>query len=255
MEAKELLFTPKKQSMFKKNPLLGVSLFTKIFFLCGEFLAKISDSESNIAYTDRYIERFWRLNFETCFAKLFVSGREYLSPKTSYVYMSNHESWMDIPAMFGAVPGSLRMVSKIGLMQVPIVGHAMVSGGFIAVDRKNRSRAIKQLENAKKQLREGISIWISPEGTRSRDGSLGPFKKGGFHLARDLGCPIVPVYIEGAQEVMPSDGLTVYTNRSITVHFCPPISTDNYDRAHTIELIERVRKAILDKKKECEIKI
>lgn len=227
-------------------------MWTKSLFLCTEYLMKAVTSGTDVLTTDKYIERFWRVHMQSSMTTLYRTGIEYLNPHETYVFMSNHESWMDIPAMFATVPSSLRMVSKAGLMQLPIVGHAMYNAGFIAIDRQNRSRAIKQLEHAKDRLNKGISIWMAPEGTRSRDGSLAPFKKGGFHLARDLGKSIVPVYIEGAGDVMPADGMWIYPNRSITVHFCKPISTEGYDRGHTDELIQKVRQAMLDKKHECQ---
>lgn len=252
MADRELLYTPKKRGLFKRSPLYGIAMFAKSFAICSEYLMSSNRALLTSAETDAYIARFWHIHFEGSKTTLFVTGRELLTPGASYVFMSNHESWLDIPAMFAAVPSGLRMVSKIELMKLPVVGQAMLNAGFIAVDRRNRNKAIRQLEHAKDRLRSGLSIWIAPEGTRSRDGSLLPFKKGGFHLARDLGKPIVPVYIEGAAQVMPSDSLWVYPNKSITVHFCEPIPTTSYDRSNTTELIEVVREAILKKKKECQ---
>lgn len=252
MEKKELIFKPKRGALFKRSPFCVFSLIAKSILLCTEYLIKTASSKNIIKLTDEYTQRFWRLHFATSKTSLYVSGLELLEPKETYVFMSNHGSWMDIPAMFASAPNSLRMVSKVELMKLPILGHAMYNGGFIAVDRKNRSLAIKQLEHAKELLRNGISVWIAPEGTRSRDGSLAPFKKGGFHLARDLGKSIVPIYIEGAEKVMPADTIFVYPNKSITVHFCKPVSTDGYDRHTTNLLIEKVRNAILDKKQACE---
>jgi 1-acyl-sn-glycerol-3-phosphate acyltransferase len=144
------------------------------------------------------------------------------------------------------------MISKAGLMAVPLLGPAMAKAGFIAIDRQNRRRAISQLELAKERLQSGISIWISPEGTRSRDGSVMPFKKGGFHVARELGLPIIPVYIQGAYEIMPADGLTVHTNKSIIVHFCEPVATAEYNKNDTNYLLEKVRDEIIHKQQECE---
>lgn len=252
MQSRELLFEPKRSSLFKRSPFYILSLIAKSILLCSQYLMDATGTTADIALTDKYIDRFWRAHFQITRTTLYVTGRGNLRPYENYVFMSNHESWMDIPAMFATAPPSLRMVSKLGLTQFPIVGKAMLNGGFIAVDRKNRNKAIKQLEDAKERLKSGISIWIAPEGTRSRDGSLKPFKKGGFHLARELGISIVPVYIEGAGQVMPADGMWVYPNRSITVHFCAPISTVGFDRSHTNELIEKVRHVIVDKKRECQ---
>ena len=249
-----LLFKPSKKALFKKSPFYGLSMFVKSFAPCMQYLAKAMAGHTNIAVADHYIDRFWRIHFEESATSLYATGRENIVRGETYVYMSNHGSWLDIPAIFGAVPSRLRMISKAGLMKVPFLGPAMEKAGFIAIDRQNRSRAIKQLELAKERLSSGVSIWISPEGTRSRDGRIAPFKKGGFHVARDLGLSIIPVYIEGAEKVMPADSLMVYPNRSVTVHFCPPVSTAGFDRAHTDKLIELVRQKIIQKQEECERK-
>lgn len=252
MYEKTAIFRPERAAVFKKSSLAAVSLFTRIFALCSQYLAQASFGKVDIPITDAYLTKFWRLNFSATNTSLFVKGLHHLNPGETYMYMSNHESWMDIPAIFGAVPGSLRMVSKAGIMKIPVIGKAMEAAGFIAVDRKNRSLAIKQLSKAKERLNSGISIWMAPEGTRSRSGELASFKKGGFHLAYELGVKIVPVYIEGARKVMPADTLLVNTNRAITVHFCEPVSTELSETRKLIDLIAEVREAILRKKNDNE---
>jgi 1-acyl-sn-glycerol-3-phosphate acyltransferase len=251
MEDKILIFKPSKKALFKKSPHYTLPIFARAMAVVTAFLARSMSSLVDASTTDKYIDEFWRVQFESSRTRLYVTGREKFERGETYVVMSNHESWMDIPALFGAVPPSLRMVSKIGLMQVPILGRAMANGGFIFVDRKNRSRAIRQLERAKERLAEGISVWIAPEGTRSRDGTIGPFKKGGFYLARELNKPILPVFIEGAREVMPPDGLWVRPNRSITVHFCDPIPAIEIGTLDTNTLVHMVRERIIAKQREC----
>ncbi len=245
-----LMFSPKGSAKFNQSPLYGLSMYSKTFFLCCRYFARALKGEANVAVTDEYIKEFWELELQEAHASLYVKGRHLLQPGQVYLFMSNHESWLDIPAMFAAVPGSLRMVSKAGLMQIPVVGPAMERAGFIAVDRKNRPKAIKQLELAKERLLSGISIWMAPEGTRSRDGELLPFKKGGFHLAMSLSLPIVPVFIEGSRDVMPADSLSINTNKAITVHFCEPISTKGLEKSDMAALIEKTRASIVAKKEE-----
>ncbi len=251
METKVLLFEPKNQGYFKKSPLYAASIVAKVFALCVKYLVFAVKRPMNIATIDDYIGVFWRLHFQETYTSLYVTGREHLRPGDTYVFMSNHESWMDIPAIFGAVPTSLRMVAKIGLTKIPLFGHALLNAGFIAIDRKNKNRAIRQLDEAKIRLREGISIWIAPEGTRTRDGGIGAFKKGGFYLAKDLGVSVVPVFIEGAAEVMPADSIFVRPNKSITVHFCEPVDSQEYTNMTTSEFTERVRSSIIKKQQEC----
>lgn len=248
---KILLYQPTRKARMKKSAFYGVAVFSRMLALCSDYYARSIKKPLDVATTDSYINIFWRSQFESSFTSLYVTGRDKLKDGETYVFMSNHESWMDIPAIFGAVPQSLRMVSKAGLMKVPVLGHAMTSAGFIAVDRKNRSTAIRQLETAKVRLRGGISIWIAPEGTRTRSGVIGPFKKGGFYLARELEMPIVPVFIEGARDVMPADGIAVYPNRSITVHFCEPISREEILSMDSLGVMQLARSRIIDKQQEC----
>src|SRR5579871_6205984 len=247
---KILLYEPDNQGRFNKNPLYVASLAAKVLALCAKYLIFSLKRPADVASIDEYIGVFWRLHFQETYTKLYVTGRHYLRPGDTYIFMSNHESWMDIPAIFGAVPTSLRMVAKMGLSKIPIFGHALINAGFIAIDRKNKRRAIRQLDEAKKRLAEGISIWMAPEGTRSRSGNIGAFKKGGFYLAKDLGLSIVPVFIEGAASVMPADSMLIRPNRSITVHFCEPLDARDLTDMSIGELAEKVRLAIITKQKE-----
>ena len=176
---------------------------------------------------------------------LDVSGQEHIAPRTPYVVMSNHRSLIDIPALFLAVPSSLRMVLKEELTRIPIWGQALVLSGFVPVDRGNIAKARAQLEEAKKSLARGTCIWIAPEGTRSRDGALGPFKKGGFHLACQLGVPIVPTWIEGSEEIVPVDSFAVRYNKRMSIRFGEPIPTEGHDREDMTGLVQQVREAML----------
>lgn len=176
---------------------------------------------------------------------LEVRGQEHIAPGTPYVVMSNHRSLLDIPALYMAVPSSLRMVLKEELTRIPIWGRALVASGFVPVDRGNITKARAQLDEAKKSLQRGTCIWIAPEGTRSRDGELGPFKKGGFHLARQLGIPIVPTWITGSEEIVPVDSFAVRYNKNMSIRFGAPIPTEGCEKENVQGLVERVREAML----------
>ncbi len=132
-----------------------------------------------------------------------VRGREHFDPKATYLVMSNHQSHYDVPVLFYVLGGSLRMVAKIELFSVPLFGAAMQKSGFIAIDRKSREQAIESLRLAKERMMTGVNVWIAPEGTRSPNGELLPFKKGGFHLALDVGVPILPVTVQGTRAALP----------------------------------------------------
>lgn len=174
-------------------------------------------------------------------SELVVTGSEHIGTKESFILMSNHQSHYDIPALMQAFPRSLRMVTKTELFKVPIWGGALRASGFIEVDRKNRVRAIASLRRAKESLDRGISIWIAPEGTRSRTGELLPFKKGGFILAQETGLRILPVGIAGTRAILPAKAADVQRGVRVTVSFGAPISVEGDRDA----LITRVRDEIL----------
>lgn len=177
---------------------------------------------------------------------LEAQGREHLAPGQPYVFMSNHQSLMDIPAGIAAAPCSVRMVMKQELLKVPVWGRAMVASGFIPIDRKNREKAISQLDNAKEKLSKGVSVWVFAEGTRSRTGELQSFKKGGFHIARQLGLPIVPVWISGTRDQLPPDTFRVRYHGRSRVRFGPPIATTVNGAEKDLEtLMEEVRQGML----------
>jgi 1-acyl-sn-glycerol-3-phosphate acyltransferase len=135
-----------------------------------------------------------------------VTGREHLDGVGTCVYCANHTSFVDPGALIGAVPGSVRFVAKRSLFHIPVFGTALRLTGQIPVDRRNRDAAVDSFSEAGRILRDGVSAAIFVEGTRSRDGSLQPFKKGAFVLAISLQVPCVPVYIAGARALMPHGG-------------------------------------------------
>ncbi|HTA90353.1 MAG TPA: 1-acylglycerol-3-phosphate O-acyltransferase, partial [Polyangiaceae bacterium] len=134
---------------------------------------------------------------------LQITGAERARTGAAFVVMSNHQSHYDIPVLYQSLPLRLRMVAKSELFRIPIWAQAMRAAGFVELDRGARERAIQSLERAKQALAQHTSIWIAPEGTRSRDGALGPFKLGGFHLAAGAGARILPVTISGTRRVLP----------------------------------------------------
>jgi 1-acyl-sn-glycerol-3-phosphate acyltransferase len=187
----------------------------------------------------RWTERIMRAGDTT----VIVEGQEHVPPRgTGFVLMSNHRSHVDIPSIIHATQRPLRMVGKQELARVPIWGPAMRKLGMVFVTRGDKQKAIGELELAKQRFREGISIWIAPEGTRSRDGQLGPFKKGGFHLAIDLGAPILPAYITGTEEIMKPESFLIHKHKTVRVRFAPLIPSSG---ATVDELSAKVRDAMI----------
>ena len=153
-----------------------------------------------------------------------VRGLEHLHGTGTRVYCANHSSFVDPGALIDAVPGSVRFVAKRSLFHVPIFGTALRITGQIPVDRTNREAAVDAFSDAARVLRDGVSAAVFVEGTRSRDGSLQPFKKGAFVLAIRLQAPCVPVYIAGARALMPRGGF-VPRPGTVEVRIGRPIST------------------------------
>src|SRR5262249_7803527 len=142
----------------------------------------------------------------------------------AYVYMSNHQSHLDIPMLYATLPSpTIRMLGKKELFQIPIWGKGLRAAEFIEVDRSNHVSAVKSIEYAARLGRDGVSISLAPEGPRSRDGRIGPLKKGGFHLALGTQAPIVPVAIRGTIDILPRGGKVMQTGRSVDVTIGHPI--------------------------------
>lgn len=209
------------------------------------FLGKGAFGGCTTAEADRLLRNYARECLDAGRATHTTVGQQHVDIRQPYIVMSNHSSLLDIPAMLLAYPGSVRMVAKEELSRVPIWGRAMKGAGFVPIDRSNRAKAIAQLEVAKKQLASGISIWISPEGTRSRDGRLHPFKKGGFHLALDLGLPILPAWIEGTHSIIQPKSFAVRRGGHVEVRFGPPIATQGHRADNLAPIMTEVRQAIL----------
>jgi 1-acyl-sn-glycerol-3-phosphate acyltransferase len=161
-----------------------------------------------------------------------------------YLFAMNHQSTLDIPAAVAALPVSIRFVSKQSLSRVPFIGWYMRRTGMIFVDRSNRARAVESLRQAGAQIRAGAHILIFPEGTRSHDGKILPFKKGPFALALAAKVPIVPVAIEASGQVLPADAWTMYPG-TIRVKVGQPIPTEGRSEDDREALAREVREAIV----------
>jgi 1-acyl-sn-glycerol-3-phosphate acyltransferase len=195
---------------------------------------------------DRVIDlaRVWsRLVLAFAGVRVTVEMRGQLASDQTYVFMANHLSAVDIWALFVALPVRVRMIAKKQLGAIPLFGWAMRAGRFIFVDRGNAAAARRSIEEAKRRIQGGHSVLIFPEGTRSRDGRLGPFKKGGFHLAIDSGVPVVPVALMGTRASMPRRSLLLRPGH-VHVIFGEPVPTSGLTDGDRHALLERVRVSI-----------
>ncbi|MEW6456084.1 MAG: lysophospholipid acyltransferase family protein [Acidobacteriota bacterium] len=176
--------------------------------------------------------------------KLIVLGKENINFKTPYVFMANHQSFIDGPLGFYLIDIPVRVFPKKEVFKIPIIGLGMKLAGFIPVDRKNRVKARSAIEKAVEIIKkEKCSFLIFPEGTRSIDGNLLPFKKGGFVLAIKSNVPIVPISIVGSKDIIPKGKFSVRKG-TVRVKFHSPISTDGYTIEDRNKLVEVVRNEI-----------
>jgi len=159
------------------------------------------------------------------------------------IFAANHISNVDPLAFVPAIPRRVAILVKSELFRVPILAQAMRGAQFIPVDRRDPDAAAKSVDLAIEWLKQGISFAIYPEGTRSRDGRLQPFKRGAFVMAIQSGAPIVPVAISGAQHLMHKGDWTLHPG-DVVVHFCAPVDASHYTMEQRGELLARVQSAI-----------
>jgi 1-acyl-sn-glycerol-3-phosphate acyltransferase len=162
-----------------------------------------------------------------------------------YIFAMNHQSLFDIVAAFVAIPVNIRFIAKKTLRWIPFLGWYMSATGMVFIDRHNRRDALASLDEACQKIRGGSSILVYPEGTRSRDGLLLPFKKGAFILAIQAGVPIVPVAIEGCQSLLERDSLRIQGGR-VHIIIGQPIPTVGLTVGDRDALMLRVRHAMID---------
>ncbi|WP_392538774.1 lysophospholipid acyltransferase family protein [Legionella sp. 227] len=161
------------------------------------------------------------------------------------ILMCNHSSAYDIPLAFKAFPNhSIRMLSKKELAKVPLMGKAMVAAEFPFIDRKNKYQAIKDLAYAQQLMESGIIMWIAPEGTRSKDGKLGSFKKGGFITAIQSKATIIPIGIRGANNILPARTFNFHLKQKAEIHVGKPIDASQFTIENKEQLIQQTYSVI-----------
>jgi 1-acyl-sn-glycerol-3-phosphate acyltransferase len=177
--------------------------------------------------------------------KVTVKGLSNLNRTGSYIYMPNHVSNFDIPVLQAYLPVQFRWLAKAELFKIPIFGYAMKRAGYISINRFDRKSAIQSLNKAAEIIRNGTSVIIFPEGTRSQNQNIQSFKKGGFVLAIDSGVPIIPVIIHGTWRIMQKKHILVRPG-NVVLEIKKPINTSDYTRETKDDLMEKVRNIVLD---------
>lgn len=228
-----ILYQPYKWLIFA--PYLAVS--TLFFGSLTVVLAVVT----NPRITSFICGTVWsRLNGYLTPIRVRVTGRGNIDPTQSYVIVANHQSQYDIFVLYGWLGIDFKWVMKQELRKVPGIGIGCEKVGHIFIDRSNHEKAVASLRAAKEKIVNGTSVIFFPEGTRSRDGSLGVFKKGAFKMALDLRLPILPITIVGTRDILPTDTVDLFPGCArMIIH--KPIDIAGYTDDNLDELVDRAR--------------
>jgi len=177
--------------------------------------------------------------------KLHTVGQENVPKDEPVIFVANHCSHLDIACLCNAIPVNLHFIGKKELMWTPVVGWYMLVAGHIFIDRKSRVKAVASLKKASEKIRQGKSVVMYPEGTRSTTGEVGSFKKGAFHLAHQAGVKIVPVSIKGTYQVWSKNAKKI-TPGDVVVSIGKPIDSAQYAEGNLKELASAARAAIVE---------
>ena len=192
-----------------------------------------------------WIVRSWaKIILKISFIKFNVMGEENIKPNKHYFFAANHESEFDIPLVFAGIKLQMVAISKIELKNIPFLGWAMQAAGHIFVDRKNHTRALESMKKAKRSMSlNPRSVIIFPEGTRSSDGEILPFKKGGLVLAMNLDMEVVPVGIIGTRTLIKNKFSS--SDDTLGLKIGKPIKTTSLDYENRNSLAENVRNEVV----------
>ncbi len=186
-----------------------------------------------------YPARWWsRLTCKLTFVKVKIIGLEKLNPRQSYVFALNHQSIFDVFVVYGWLPFIFKWMMKAELRKIPLMGKACESAGHIFINRSSPIEAKRSLENAKLQLKNGVSLVVFPEGTRTKTGEIAAFKRGAFRMTTDLLLPIVPVTIRGSFERLHRNTLHIIPG-TIEMIIHNPIEVAPFLPDKTSELIQK----------------
>lgn len=235
-----------KASFIQKTGIIIKSIYVTLkISLLGIYLRYSNIYERD--YADKVL-RWWSqrlLDIVSATYEVLNPHQVSLIPGRPYIVMSNHRSHYDIPLIFVSLPGSIRMLTKKELFKVPIWGRGLKAAEFLSVDRRNREQAIKDMNIARDKMESGIVVWIAPEGTRSRTGCLGEFKKGGFITAIQTGATIIPVGIKDTDRILKPDTWDFYLDQKVMVNIGSPIDASKYSIEKRDQLMQDVRNSII----------
>jgi 1-acyl-sn-glycerol-3-phosphate acyltransferase len=200
-----------------------------------------------------YLTRFWAWMMLTATAtKLSIRGKDNIRKNQSYIIIANHQSNFDALAAVLSLGIPFRWVAKKELLKVPLFGQALRATGAVFIDRSDRQKAIESIHRSIQRLPPGVGLFFFAEGSRSVDGRIRPFKKGGFVTAIETGWPILPITINGSRKVLPKGSLA-FQSGTIEVVVGEPIDTRNYGPDALEKLICNTREAIISKSSELKV--
>jgi 1-acyl-sn-glycerol-3-phosphate acyltransferase len=225
---------------------LFIIFWTVIFSGFFAVITILTSFVSTDGETPHKVARIWaKCILAASNIKVTVEGLSNLNRTGSYIYMPNHVSNFDIPVLQAYLPVQFRWLAKAELFKIPIFGYAMKRAGYISINRFDRKSAIQSLNKAAEIIRNGTSVIIFPEGTRSQNQNIQSFKKGGFVLAVDSGVPIIPVIIHGTWTIMQKKQILVRPG-NVVLEIKKPINTSDYTRETKDDLMEKVRNIVMD---------
>lgn len=220
--------------------LLFLVPFTLFCSICA-LVAGLFDGSGRSAHA---LARFWSVwLLRVAPIRLEVHGQELVPTDGPVIFMGNHQGNFDINALTLAIPRQFSWIAKEELFRIPLFGNAMKRAGYIPLDRSDGRKALKSMKLAAERIAAGTSVVIFPEGTRTKDGSLLPFKRGAFMLAVKAGAPVVPFTINGSRKINPRNRIELRPG-TISVTFGTPIDSKGVPEA---ELVARVREAVAAK--------
>ena len=239
------------ESNITRRTLAGRLLYWWSLFVAGALLAIVAPPVLLVAWLARrhalvypwalFGARNWlRLSG----MKVSVRGLELLDPNQTYVFISNHRSYLDTATLFAYLGRRIGLIAKKELLKVPILGYGMGYVNIMAIDRTNRDRALKTMQAATDRLRSGISFGVFAEGTRAKPGEFLPFKKGAFYMAAQAGVPIVPVAIKNT-DILMGKGTGEARTGTIEMVLLPPVKTEGIANDIDVKgLVDRVQQSI-----------
>src|SRR5262245_55626269 len=220
------------KSSTRRGPhLIGVLLFAWSWFVAGALLLIVAPPVLLLgSLFNRQNWIYWWANWgarnwlRLTGVKVHVTGREHLDPKQPYVFVANHQSYLDAAPLFAFMGRRVGAIAKKELLKAPILGYGMGFVNVIAIDRSNRERAVETLKIATDRLRSGVSFVVCPEGTRSYPGEMLPFTKGAFHIAVEAGVPIAPIALRNTDLLMGKGRREAWPG-TIEMIMLPPVDT------------------------------